>query len=415
MKFSEYPIQEEIKKSLDELGFLRPTDIQYKCIPSILKREDVLAIAQTGTGKTAAFAIPVISMLSKTKKELKQGSVRCLILVPTRELALQLYSVFEKIGKYSALKIRVLHGGVDQEPQIDQLIDGSDILIATPGRLFDFISQQIFHLKHVEFFILDEADRMLDEKFSRDIHDLQKHLPSRRQTLFFSATIDNKIKKLAYKFVHQKAIRIQISPKDPVSKNVEHSVIFVEMDDKRFFLERVVQDNADKKILVFVRTKVRAERVSQAMLRVDIQSLTLHGDKDQAERNRVLEAFKKGESRLLIATDVSARGIDIPGVDLVVNYDLPDRAENYVHRIGRTGRGRSKGLAISFCSKEEEEMLESIERILPKAIDRLAMSKKEYEITKLTSSAETADLKDILKEIEQYENKSKARFKGKKK
>lgn len=415
MKFSEYSIQPEIKKSLEEMGFKRPTDIQYKCIPSILKHEDVLAIAQTGTGKTAAFAIPVLSMLSKTKQTLRQGSVRCLVLVPTRELALQLHEVFCNIGKYTELKIEVLHGGTDQDPQIDALFDGADVLIATPGRLFDLISQQIFHLKHIEFFILDEADRMLDAKFSKDIADLQKHLPSKRQTLFFSATIDNKIKKLAYRFVHQKAIRIQISPKDPVSKNVEHSVAFIEMDDKRFFLERLIMDNEGKKILVFVRTKVRAERVAAAMQRVNIPCVTLHGDKDQSERNKALEQFKKGEQTILIATDVSARGIDIPGVEMVVNYDLPDIAENYVHRIGRTGRGRAKGLAISFCSSDEKEMLEAIERILPKPIDRVPLTKKDYELTKLTSAAETADLKDILKEIEQIEQKSKAKFKGKKK
>lgn len=415
MKFSEYPIQAEIKNSLEEMGFKRPTDIQFKCIPSILKHEDVLAIAQTGTGKTAAFAIPVLSMLSKTKQELKQGSIRCLILVPTRELALQLHEVFTQIGKYSGLKMEVLHGGTEQDPQIESLFDGADVLIATPGRLFDLISQRIFHLKHIEFFILDEADRMLDAKFSKDIADLQKHLPSKRQTLFFSATIDNKIKKLAYRFVNQKAIRIQISPKDPVSKNVEHSVAFIEMDDKRFFLERLIMDNEGKKILVFVRTKVRAERVSAAMKRVNIDSVTLHGDKDQADRNKALELFKKGEYTILIATDVSARGIDIPEVEMVVNYDLPDQAENYVHRIGRTGRGRAKGLAISFCSNEEKNMLSEIEKILPKAIDRIPLTKKDFEITKLTSSAETADLKDILKEIEFYEQKSKAKFKGKKK
>lgn len=415
MKFSEYTIHKDIKQSLDEMGFKRPTDIQYKCIPSILRHEDVLAIAQTGTGKTAAFAIPVLSMLSKTQGELKQGSIRCLVLVPTRELALQLHDVFTTIGKHTTLKMEVLHGGVEQDDQIERLFDGADVLIATPGRLFDLISQKIFHLKHVEFFILDEADRMLDAKFSKDIADLQKHLPSKRQTLFFSATIDNKIKKLAYRFVHQKAIRIQISPKDPVSKNVEHSVAFIEMDDKRFFLERIIMDNEGKKILVFVRTKVRAERVAAAMARVKIPSVTLHGDKDQKERNKALEQFKKGEHTILIATDVSARGIDIPEVEMVINYDLPDIAENYVHRIGRTGRGRAKGLAVSFCSNEEKEMLAEIEAILPKPIDRIPLSKKDYELTKLTSSAETADLKDLLKEIEQYEDRAKGKSKGKKK
>ncbi|MGQ3015285.1 MAG: DEAD/DEAH box helicase, partial [Flavobacteriales bacterium] len=248
MKFDDYSIVPEIKKSLAESGFKRPTDIQFKSIPSILKGEDVLAIAQTGTGKTAAFAIPLLSRLHQENELGMVDFVRCLVLVPTRELALQISEVFRQIGKYSNVRVFCLHGGVEQEEQIDTLIGGTDVLVATPGRLFDLISQRIFHLKKLEVLVLDEADRMLDNRFIHDIRDLQKHLPKHRQTLFFSATIDNRIKKLAYNLVNNNAIRIQISPKDPVSKNVHHSVAFIEMDDKRFFLESLIRDNEDRKI-----------------------------------------------------------------------------------------------------------------------------------------------------------------------
>jgi len=414
MKFDDYHITPEIKQSLREQGFKRPTDIQFKSIPSILNREDVLAIAQTGTGKTAAFAIPVLSMLQQRRKERSMGQVRCLVLVPTRELALQISEVFRNLGKYAGLDIFCLHGGVEQENQIDTLIDGTDILVATPGRLFDLLSQGIFHLKKLDILILDEADRMLDDRFIHDVRDLQKHLPRQRQTLFFSATINNRIKKLAYNLVSTNAIRIQISPKDPVSKNVHHSMAFVEMDDKRFFLERLILDHPDTKMLVFVRTKVRAERVNSAMERAGIRCETLHGDKDQQDRFRVLENFRQGKTRILIATDVSARGIDVQGVDMVINYDLPDVAENYVHRIGRTGRGRNKGKAISFCSREEEPLLQEIEKLLDKSIDVVPISKTDYAYTIQSSMAPGNDLNALLKEAEELEERLRKKNKKKK-
>ncbi|MGQ3132255.1 MAG: DEAD/DEAH box helicase [Flavobacteriales bacterium] len=414
MKFDDYSIVPEIKKSLAESGFKRPTDIQFKSIPSILKGEDVLAIAQTGTGKTAAFAIPLLSRLHQENELGMVDFVRCLVLVPTRELALQISEVFRQIGKYSNVRVFCLHGGVEQEEQIDTLIGGTDVLVATPGRLFDLISQRIFHLKKLEVLVLDEADRMLDNRFIHDIRDLQKHLPKHRQTLFFSATIDNRIKKLAYNLVNNNAIRIQISPKDPVSKNVHHSVAFIEMDDKRFFLESLIRDNEDRKILVFVRTKVRAERVNSAMERAGIPCETLHGDKEQKERFLALENFRKGINKVLIATDVSARGIDVEGVDIVVNYDLPDVPENYVHRIGRTGRGRSKGQAISFCSTEEKPLLEEIEKLVSKKIEVVSISKADYEFTLKNSESAAPDLAALLREAEELEEQLRKKRKKKK-
>ena len=321
------------------MDFRRPTDIQYKCIPPIQRGEDLLAIAQTGTGKTAAFAIPVIDKIQqiKYKSKNKNSVVRSIVMVPTRELAQQITQVFNKIGKNTKVKALCIYGGVEQDYQIDKLIEGMDVIVSTPGRMFDLVSQGYLKLDKIEILVLDEADHMLDLGFAKDINDLIRKLPRKRQTLFFSATINKKIKAQAYKMVSSNAIKIQISPKDPVSKNVNHHVVSVKMDDKRFFLQRIIQENVHKKILVFVRTKVRAERVKNAMGRVQIDSLTIHGDKEQTDRDTSLLAFKTGACSILIATDVTARGIDIQGVDLVVNYDLPEIPENYVHRVGRTG------------------------------------------------------------------------------
>lgn len=404
MRFHDYSIESEIKNNLDRLGFKKPTDIQFKAIPSILKGEDVLAIAQTGTGKTAAFAIPVINILHERKRSKRRSGIKALVMEPTRELALQVTEVFNKIANKTRIKAGTIYGGVDQEPQIKKLQEGVDILITTPGRMFDLIHQKHLDLSGIEILILDEADHMLDLGFIKDIEDVMRFLPRRRQTLFFSATIDDNIKKLAYSLV-TKPIRIQISPKDPVSKNVTHSVAFIEMDDKRFFLERIVNENKDSKILVFVRTKVRAERVMKAMERVGIKSMTLHGDKEQADRFKVLAGFRSGALHLLIATDVSARGIDIPDVDYVVNYDLPDQVENYVHRVGRTGRGVKKGLAVSFCSSTEKDLLEDIEKYLGKPVEKVEIDRDSYDQTIDFSKENPMDLKSLMKEIEQDDMK----------
>lgn len=413
MKFEDYSISFEIKRNLSKMGFKRPTDIQFKSIPPILKGEDVLAIAQTGTGKTAAFAIPVVSKLHEAKQHARPDGIKCVVMAPTRELAIQISEVFEYIARHTRVKILCVFGGVDQDPQIAKLEKGIDILIATPGRMFDLVSQGHIHLNRVEILILDEADQMLDLGFFKDIEDLIKRLPKKRQTLFFSATINEKIKKLAYSIVNR-AIRIQISPKDRVSKNITHSVAFIAMDDKRFFLERVIGENPEKKILVFVRTKVRAERVAQALQRMGITSETIHGDKEQADRLKVMEGFKKGTNKVLIATDISARGIDIPEVDFVVNYDLPDEAEKYVHRVGRTGRGIHKGRAVSFCSPEEADMLKEIETFLDRPVDVLEIKHGDYQHTlDLTQDTATFDLKSLLTEVEDFEANKKKKKKKK--
>jgi len=381
MKFEKYHISEAIKQNLAKLGFKRPTDIQFKSIPSILKGEDVLAIAQTGTGKTAAFAIPLIDKIHREKSSQRDGGIKVLVMEPTRELATQIGDVFAGIARHTRVKPFALIGGVEQDAQMHKLQAGIDILIATPGRMFDLIHQGYISLERIEVLVLDEADHMLDLGFIRDIKYVKKMLTRKHQTLFFSATINPEIKKLAFSQVKSTAIRIQISPDDPVSANVSHAVAFVEMDDKRFFLERFIRENPASKIIVFVRTRVRAERVAKAMERVLIPSITIHGEKDQDARTEAMRKFRQGECNVLIATDVSARGIDIPDVNYVINYDLPEKAENYVHRVGRTGRGVNKGVALSFCSEDEKERLQEIQQFLHKEIEVLKIGKKDYSRT----------------------------------
>lgn len=414
MRFDDYRIHDDIKKSLQKLDFKKPTDIQYKAIPSVLKGEDVLAIAQTGTGKTAAFAIPIIHLIQMGKTQGRANGIKCVVMVPTRELAVQITLVFNQIGQYTRVKAMSVHGGVEQDPQISKLEKGVDIIVVTPGRLFDLVSQGFIKLNKVEIVVFDEADHMLDKGFLTDLNDLIRYLPYNRQTLFFSATINETIKKLAYSLV-KNPIRIQLSPKDPVAKNIDHSVAFIEMDDKRFFLERLVNENENKKIMVFVRTKVRAERVAKALERMGIASSTLHGDKDQNERLTTLTDFRNGKVKVLIATDVSARGIDIADVEFVVNYDLPDNPETYVHRVGRTGRAFQKGLAVTFCSKEELSMLKEIEEFLSKPIKILEIDKKDYSATLEFTMDVTDDWKALLKEEEENERAMKLKKQRKKK
>lgn len=414
MKFEKYYISSELKKNLATLGFKTPTDIQYKSIPSILKGEDVLGIAHTGTGKTAAFAIPVIDNIHRFKSSKRSTGIKCIVMVPTRELAIQIGDVFAKLTKHTKVKSFPLYGGVEQNHQIKKLQDGIDVLITTPGRMFDLINQGFISLKSVTTLVLDEADQMLDLGFIDDIKFVKQMLVRKHQTLFFSATINKEIKKLAFSQVKSNAIRIQISPDNPVSKNVSHYVSFIEMDDKRFFLERFIKENPDSKIIVFVRTRVRAERVAKAMARVNIEAHTIHGEKDQSERSDVMQKFRNGEYSILIATDVSARGIDIPDVEFVVNYDLPEVAENYVHRVGRTGRGVNKGTAVSFCSTDEKKRLDEIQTFLTKEIEVLKITKNEYTET-LTFTEESNDVYDLINDNESWEKSKKKKKKKSKK
>ncbi|MFK7796441.1 MAG: DEAD/DEAH box helicase [Aureispira sp.] len=418
MKFSDYQLSPDLKDNLNRLGFKRPTDIQFKAIPYVMKGEDVLAVAHTGTGKTAAYGIPVVNHLQQLKsKARRKDGIRALVVVPTHELAVQVTEVLQQLAQNTGVKSMCIHGGVDQAPQIAQLEKGTDILVATPGRLFDLRSQGYIDLHRVSILVLDEADQMLAKGFLTDIRGILAYLPKRRQTLFFSATIDKAIKKLAYTLIHTNAIRIQIAPDNPVARNVFHKVGFIEMDDKRYFLERLFREQKGAKILAFVRTKVRAERVKKAMERVGLECITLHGDKSQQQRNEALESFKTAEIRLLVATDLSARGVDIPQVEYVVNYDLPEQPENYVHRIGRTGRGGNKGNAISFCSEQERDLLGEIEHYLGTSIEVLNIDKGNYQDTlDFTKDTKGIDWKSLIEEdlkkieeAERYHKKQKSK------
>ncbi len=411
MKFEKFHLSEDLLRNLNDQGFFRTTDIQYKAIPSIMKGEDVLAIAQTGTGKTAAFAIPIINGIHSNKSSKRVLGIKCIVMVPTRELAQQIGEVFNALSRHTKVKAFALYGGVEQDAQIQKLQDGIDILIATPGRMFDLISQGFINVNNIETLVLDEADHMLDLGFIEDIESIKNKMVRRHQTLFFSATISPEIKKLAFSQVRSTAIRIQISPEDPVSKNVSHFVMFVEMDDKRFFLSEYLKQNSEGKFIVFVRTRVRAERVAKAMARAEINTLTIHGEKDQADRADVMKTFRAGTCKVLIATDLSARGIDIANVTHVINYDIPERSENYVHRIGRTGRGFNKGIAVSFCSQEERPLLQEIEKLLTKKVEVIKVSKSDYAMI----AEEPQDLGQSLYDLIEQEEKRIKDAKRKKK
>ncbi|MBC8413539.1 MAG: DEAD/DEAH box helicase [Nitrospira sp.] len=414
MRFDQYKIAQEIKKNLEALGFKRPTDIQFKAIPSIMNEEDVMAVAQTGTGKTAAFAIPLINKIHVRKSSKRVEGIKCLVMVPTRELAMQIGEVFRTLSDHTRVKTFALYGGVEQDAQISRLQKGIDVVIATPGRMFDLISQGHLDISAIETLVLDEADQMLDLGFINDIEFIKRKLVRRHQTLFFSATINSAIKKLAFSQVKSSAIRIQISPQDPVAKNVSHYVMFVEMDDKRFFLERFITDNPEHKIMIFVRTKVRAERVAKAMQRAEITTSVIHGGKEQLERSEVIKSFKAGQCRILIATDVSARGIDIPDVNCVINYDMPTKAENYVHRVGRTGRGVKKGDAISFCSTEEKPLLLEIQEFINNEIEVIKIAKNEYAGV-IEPPDEDKSIEELIEEQKRWEKKHKKKINKKKK
>ena len=402
MKFKDYPISQSIKAQLEVMGFNRPTDIQFRAIKHILKGEDVMAVAQTGTGKTAAFVIPMLNHFL-VKPRGKYAGIRGLILVPTRELANQISKVVAEIALQTHLRVLGLYGGVEQENQIKKLNEGVDVLVTTPGRMFDLISQGFVDVSKLEIFVLDEADLMLDLGFNKDIQDLIRKIPKNRQTLFFTATISKKIKSLAYDVVRD-AIRIHVSPQNPVSKNVDHAVASIEMDDKRFFLENILKEYPEKKFIVFARTKVRVERIVAAMARVTVNSEALHGGIEQNDRFAILDRFRSGDNNVLITTDVACRGIDIPDMDYVVNYDLPDNPENYVHRCGRTGRGNKRGQALSFCSKDENLLLDAIESYTGEEVQRFNITADDYK--EILSDTELSDYnwKKLIAENENSED-----------
>lgn len=365
MKFSELKIQKNILRALREAGYEQPTPIQQRAIPLVLAGRDVLGCAQTGTGKTCAFSVPIIQRLSGEKG--KPGVIRALILTPTRELALQIYENVCQYARYTACTAAVIYGGVSQVPQVEAIGRGADILIATPGRLWDLMGQNVVKLNKVECFVLDEADRMLDMGFFPDVKRIVKCLPAKRQTLLFSATIPTEIAALADSMLRDPE-HIAVTPSAKPVDKIEQKVYFAEKAEKRELLATVIRQSNVHQTLVFTRTKHGADRVARDLNRAGIKARSIHGDKTQNQRQRALSEFKACKIAVLVATDIAARGIDISELPLVINFDLPNVPETYVHRIGRTGRAGQEGTAISFCDKSERPYLKDIEKLIGKSL-----------------------------------------------
>ncbi len=368
MKFTDLGINDQILKALEDEGYTHPTPIQEQSIPILLDRKDLLGCAQTGTGKTAAFTIPILQHLYNSKNDHKgQRKIRALIITPTRELAIQIAQNITDYGKYTGINNVVIFGGVKQRAQTDELRRGTDILVATPGRLLDLISQGFISLRYVKYFVLDEADQMLDMGFIHDIKKIIAKLPEKRQSLFFSATMPSAIIDLSSKILgnYQK---VTIQPKQATAEKVEQAIYFVSKPNKTKLLIHILEENPNSSVLVFSRTKHGADKIVRSLTKVHIKSAAIHGNKSQGARQRALGNFKEGKLNILIATDIAARGIDVEDLSLVVNFDLPNIPETYVHRIGRTGRAKASGIALSFCNAEEKAYLKDIQKLINQQI-----------------------------------------------
>ncbi len=368
MKFTDLGINDQILKALEDEGYTHPTPIQEQSIPILLDRKDLLGCAQTGTGKTAAFTIPILQHLYNSKNDHKgQRKIRALIITPTRELAIQIAQNITDYGKYTGINNVVIFGGVKQRSQTDELRRGTDILVATPGRLLDLISQGFISLKYVKYFVLDEADQMLDMGFIHDIKKIIAKLPEKRQSLFFSATMPSAIIDLSSKILgnYQK---VTITPKQATAEKVEQAIYFVSKPNKPKLLIHIIEENPNSSVLVFSRTKHGADKIVRILTKSHIKSAAIHGNKSQGARQRALGDFKDGKLNILIATDIAARGIDVEELSLVVNFDLPNIPETYVHRIGRTGRAKASGIALSFCNAEEKAYLKDIQKLINQQI-----------------------------------------------
>ncbi|MGM0478278.1 MAG: DEAD/DEAH box helicase [Bacteroidota bacterium] len=368
MTFQDLDLSPALMKALDETGYTSPTPIQEQAIPFALKSQDVLGCAQTGTGKTAAFTIPMLELIGKQKAEDRQRKVRGLIVTPTRELAIQIGESFRTYGKHTQLNCTVIFGGVKQAKQTSSLKNGADVIIATPGRLLDLMQQGFISLKDIEHFVLDEADRMLDMGFINDVKKILRELPKKRQSLFFSATMAPDIIKLSNEILHQPK-EIAVTPKSSTVEKINQSVYFVDKGNKRKLLIHLLENEAIDNALVFTRTKHGADRVVKVLNKKNIKAAAIHGNKSQNARQKALGQFKDNAIRVLVATDIAARGIDIDDLSCVINFELPNVAESYVHRIGRTGRAGSEGTAIAFCDATEKPYLKSIEKLIKKKID----------------------------------------------
>lgn len=367
MTFKELNIIQPILKAVEEKGYTQPTAIQEKAIPVALAGRDILGCAQTGTGKTASFAIPMIQLLQADANKISRKGIKALILTPTRELALQISECIREYAKYTRIRHGVIFGGVNQRPQVDMLQKGIDILVATPGRLLDLMNQGYLCLDQTKYFVLDEADRMLDMGFIHDIKRILPKLPREKQTLFFSATLPESIVALTHTLL-KNPVKISITPDSPTVDSIQQFVYYVEKTEKGRLLISLLRKAEEQSVLIFSRTKHNADRIVRVLGKAGIGSQAIHGNKSQAARQSALGNFKSGKTRVMVATDIAARGIDINELPLVINYDLPDVPETYVHRIGRTGRAGNSGVALTFCSQEERRLINNIQKLTGKKL-----------------------------------------------
>ena len=368
MQFTDLGIIKPILTALTDEGYTKPTPIQQQSIPHVLKGKDLLGCAQTGTGKTAAFAIPMLQLLSQNNAtNTGKRPIRALILTPTRELAIQIQDSFKVYGKNLHLKHFVIFGGVNQNPQVDAIHRGIDILVATPGRLIDLMNQGYLQLNQLEIFVLDEADRMLDMGFVHDVKRIISKIPSKRQTLFFSATMPNEIQALANSILRN-PVKVEVAPVSSTADTIQQSLFYVSKENKKDLLAHILADKSIETALVFTRTKHGADKLVKHLVKLGITAQAIHGNKTQNARQNALTNFKNRTTRILVATDIAARGIDVDELTHVINYELPEVPETYVHRIGRTGRAGNSGISFSFCEAEETSDLRSIQKLIGKNI-----------------------------------------------
>ena len=394
MTFQDLNLLQNIQHALTDEGYTNPTPIQEQAIPIILEGTDIVGCAQTGTGKTAAFAIPILHNLHRiVGAAQKKKYIRALIVTPTRELAIQIGESFETYGRYTNIRQLTIFGGVSQVPQVDQLKKGIDVLIVTPGRLLDLHKQGYIDLDHLHTLVLDEADQMLDMGFINDVKKIIKLTPNNRQTLLFSATMPIAIRELADSFL-TKPKYVSVSPISSTAETVEQHIYFVGKEDKRKLLYHLIRNEGLKQLLVFTRTKHGADNVVKALKKNGVNAEAIHGDKSQSARQRVLEAFKKNEISVLVATDIAARGIDIESLPYVLNFDLPNIPETYVHRIGRTGRAGNGGISISFCGKDEETYWKDIQKLVKVNVKTI----KDHPYT-WTNEPETVSSEPVKKDL----------------
>ena len=409
MLFKDLNIIEPILKSIEEAGYEKPTAIQEKSIPAILDGRDILGCAQTGTGKTAAFAIPILQRISKEKKVDNERKLKALIVAPTRELAIQIGENVTTYSKHLDIKSTVIFGGVNQSSQVRKIKSGVDVLIATPGRLIDLSNQRHIDLKNVKYFILDEADRMLDMGMIHDVKRIISKLPKERQNLLFSATMPKEVMKLVNSIL-KNPVNVEVQPVSSTVDIISQGAYMVSKKNKKSLLVHLLKDESIKSVIVFSRTKHGANKIAKDLNNVGIEAAAIHGNKSQNQRQLALNNFKEGSLRVLVATDIAARGIDVDELSHVINYDLPDVPETYVHRIGRTGRAGRDGVAITLCDSEELEMFRRIEKVIGKAIP--VLEEEKFEIIETVISQKTLNQIDKLKNDNNSKN-SKRRYYGK--